>query len=401
MLAKPFAIHNNTVKNVPLDFRRYLYSGIDWGCGAVCVTGARGVGKTTLLLQRYHAHYGDAEKCLYISADNPEAAGEGLFNLASEYFTSGGQALILDEIHKYPDWQTVLKNIIDTFRGRKLLVSGSSSLDLKKGKADLSRRFAYYDLKGLSFREYLALKTGAAFPVLKLDDILRGHPRYAQEISRRVTVLREFRDYLSGGYYPFFTESAPAYPGKVLNLIEKTLYEDVALAGNMKPGNIAVLKKILWLIAGAASFSPNIDKLSRELGISKLYVYRYLEYLEQSGIVTALRSAGKGYRSLRKAEKLFLENTSLLAAVNGSLKADAEEGAVRETFFINQVSVTEIVTASGKGDFTVNGSLTFEVGGGGKSARQIKGVKNSYLALDRIEIGAGNRIPLYLFGFLY
>lgn len=401
MLEKPFAIHNNTVRNVPMEFRRYLYPRIDWKSNAICVTGARGVGKTTMLLQYYHDHYGDVEKCLYISADNPEASGEGLFNLASEYFNFGGQALIIDEIHKYPDWQTVLKNIIDTFRDKKLLVSGSSSLNLKKGKADLSRRFAYYDLKGLSFREYLSLKKVKTFPAMKLSAILSCHVKHAQAISNRTTVLREFRDYLSGGYYPFFLESEASYLQKVLNIIEKTLYEDVAIIGNMKPANISALKKILWLIAGSASFKPNIDKLSRELGISKEYTYLYLEYLEQAGIVTALRSGGKGCKFLRKPAKLYFENTNLLAAINGSLKLEAEQGAIRETFFINQVSVTERITTSERGDFSVNNHLTFEIGGGGKTAKQIKDVKNSYLALDRVEIGAGNRIPLYLFGFLY
>jgi len=401
MLEKPFAIHNNTVKNTPREFKRYLYAGIDWKSDAICVTGARGTGKTTMLLQYYHEHYGDVEKCLYISADNVEAAGEGLFNLASEYFNFGGQALIIDEIHKYPDWQIELKNIVDTFKGKKLLVSGSSSLYLKKGKADLSRRFAYYDLKGLSFREYLALKKGKTFPVLSLNEILHGHLKHAQIISGQITVLKELRIYLSGGYYPFFVESEAAYPQKVLNIIEKTLYEDVAVIGNVKPVNITAIKKILWLIAGAAAFAPNINKLSRELGISKEYVYHYLEYLEQAGIVSALYSEGKGYKLLRKPAKLFLENTNLLAAINGSLKIDDEQGAVRETFFMNQVSVRERVTAAEKGDFTVNNTLTFEIGGKNKTMEQIRDVKNAYLALDKVEIGAGNRIPLYLFGFLY
>ena len=401
MLEKLFAIHNNTVKNTPRAFKRYLCGRIDWKSGAICVTGARGAGKTTMLLQYYHEHYGDVEKCLYLSADNVEAAAAGLFSIASEYFAFGGKALIIDEIHKYPDWQVELKNIVDTFRGKKLLVSGSSSLDLKKGKADLSRRFAYYDLKGLSFREYLELKEGKVFPALKLDDILRGHVKHAQKISGQITVLKDFRNYLSAGYYPFFIESEAAYPQKVLNIIEKTLYEDVAIIGNVKPVHIAALKKILWLIAGASSFAPNIDKLSRELGISKEYVYHYLEYLEQAGIISALYCEGKGYKLLRKPAKLFLENTNLLAAINGSLKLDDDQGAVRETFFMNQVSGSGRITAAETGDFTVNSSLVFEIGGKSKTPKQIRGIKNAYLALDKIEIGAGNKIPLYLFGFLY
>jgi len=181
-------------------------------------------------------------------------------------------------------------------------------------------------LKGLSFREYLAFKENKLFPALTLEDILRGHVKHAQKISGQITVLKEFRKYLSGVYYPFFIESEAAYPQKVLNIIEKTLYEDVAIIGNVKPVNIAAIKKILWLIAGAASFAPNMDKLSRELGISREYVYHYVEYLEQTGIIVSVFSEGKGYKPLRKPGKLFLENTNLLAAVNGSSRLETEQG---------------------------------------------------------------------------
>ena len=401
MLEKLFAIHNNAVKDTPRSFKRYLYTRIDWKSNAICVTGARGAGKTTMLLQYYHENYGDVEKCLYVSADNVEATGKGLFTIASEYFINGGAALILDEIHKYPGWQIELKNIVDTFKGKKLLVSGSSPLNLKKGKADLSRRFAYYDLKGLSFREYLALKESIVFPPLQLAEVLGGHVKHAQKISGQLTVMKDFRNYLSGGYYPFFIESEAAYPQKVLNIIEKVLYEDVAVMGNVRPVHIAAIKKILRLIAGASSFAPNIDKLSRELGISKEYVYLYLEYLEQAGIISALHSDGRGYRLLRKPVKLFLENTSLLAAINGSLKLNTDPGAVRETFFMNQVAGCARLTAAAQGDFMADGRIVFEIGGENKTAAQLKGIKDAYLALDNIEIGAGNRIPLYLFGFLY
>ncbi|MCX5783436.1 MAG: AAA family ATPase [Elusimicrobia bacterium] len=401
MFDKLFSIHNSSVKNTPLIFKRYLYSGIDWKSDAICVSGARGTGKTTMLLQHYHERYGDAEKCLYISADNVEAVSAGLFNIASEYFAMGGHALIIDEVHKYSNWQVELKNIADTFKGKKILVSGSSSISLKRGKADLSRRFVYYDLKGLSFREYLELKEGKAFPALKLKDILLRHVKYAQNISRQRAVLKDFRNYLISGYYPFFIEGESVYAQKVLNVIEKTLYEDVAIMGNIKPATVVVLKKILWLIAGATAFSPNIDKLSRELGISKEYVYHYLEYLERAGIIAALLADGKGYKMVRKPAKLFLDNTNLLAVINGSLKLESEQGAVRETFFVNQVSACERITSAEKGDFRVNNNLVFEVGGRNKTSRQIQAVKNSYLALDKTEIGAGNKIPLYLFGFLY
>ena len=401
MLEKLFSVHNSAVKDIPLAFRRYLYGAVDWKSNAICLTGARGVGKTTMLLQHYHERYASAEKCLYVSADNVEAASSGLFNTASQYFAYGGDALIIDEIHKYPNWQVELKNIVDTFRQKKVFITGSSSLNLKKGKADLSRRFVYYDLRGLSFREYLELREGKSFPVMELDEILRGHVGQAQKISSRLSVLKNFREYLSGGYYPFFIESEAAYPQKVLNVVEKALYEDVAVIGNVKPAHITAIKKILWLIAGASPFAPNIDKLSRELGLSKEYVYHYLEYLERAGITAALYCEGKGYKLARKPAKIFLENTNLLAAINGSLKLETEQGAARETFFMNQVSACGRLTAPESGDFLVNGRHVFEVGGKNKTAEQLRGLKNSYLALDKTEIGAGNKIPLYLFGFLY
>jgi predicted AAA+ superfamily ATPase len=401
MLEELFFIHQKTVEDTPLDFRRYLYDRIDWKAQAVCVMGPRGVGKTTLLLQHYHEIYHNVEKCLYVSADNVEVAALGLFQVAKEYFQYGGDALIIDEIHKYPQWQSELKSILDTFRKKKVFVSGSSSLALQESKVDLSRRLVYYSLKGLSFREYLTLKEKIAAPLVSLADIFSHHVALAGKISSGVPVLKYFKYYLSGGYYPFFVEGEATYYSKLLNIIEKALYEDVAALGNLKRSNILILKKMLWLIAGSGPFTVNIEKMSRELKLSKEYVYSYLEYLQGAGLISCLRPGGKGYVSARKPEKIYIQDPNLLGVLHHQLMSERDQGALRETFFVNQLQGVSKITTSPKGDFLLADKYTVEVGGKDKGFDQIKEVKEAYVAADRMEIGAGKKIPLYLFGMLY
>lgn len=401
MLEELFFIHQKTVEDTPLDFKRYLDNQIDWDAQAVCLVGPRGVGKTTLLLQHYHETYRNVETCLYISADNIEVAAWGLFQIAKEYFQYGGDALIIDEIHKYPRWQNELKNILDTFKKKRVFISGSSSLALQESKVDLSRRLIYYRLKGLSFREYLMLKEKIKLSSVSLEEIFSHHVALAGKVSSGIPVLKYFKQYLSSGYYPFFLEGEVTYHAKLLNIIEKALYEDVAALGNLKRSNIFILKKMLWLIASSGSFTVNIEKMSRELRLSKEYVYSYLEYLEGAGLIAYLRPGGKGYALARKPQKIYIHDPNLLGVLHHQLMSERDQGALRETFFVNQLQDIFKVTASDKGDFLLNDKYTIEIGGKDKSFDQIKGIKDAYVAADRMEIGAGKKIPLYLFGMLY
>lgn len=401
MLEELFFTHKKTVEDTPLDFKRYLYSQIDWNAQAVCVMGPRGVGKTTLLLQYYHEVYRNVEKCLYVSADNVEVAAFGLFQIAKEYFQYGGEALIVDEIHKYPKWQSELKSILDTFKKKRVFVSGSSSLDLSEGKVDLSRRLVYYSLKGLSFREYLMLKEKIAASPVSLEDIFSHHVALAGKVASGSPVLKYFKQYLSTGYYPFFMEGEATYYAKLLNIIEKVLYEDIAAMGNLKRSNILILKKMLWLIATSGSFTVNIEKMSRDLKLSKEYVYSYLEYLEGAGLISCLRPGGKGYALARKPQKIYIQDPNLLEVLHHQLMSERDQGALRETFFVNQLQGLFKITASDKGDFLLNDKYTIEIGGKGKGFDQIREIKDAYVAADRMEIGAGKKIPLYLFGMLY
>lgn len=401
MLEQLLLIHATITRNAPRTFKRYLYHEIDWNSRCICVTGARGTGKTTMLIQYLTETYDNPEECLYIPADHIDVAGIGLYRIAEEYFAYGGEVLIIDEVHKYPSWQIELKNIVDTFRAKKVIISGSSSLDLKRGKADLSRRFAYYDLQGLSFREYLKLKENIEIKSYSLEQILQHHVKLATEVSSGKSILKMFSKYLSSGYYPFVMEGEAVYLQKVMNMIEKVLYEDIAIIGNLKQNSIPVLKKLLWLIATSVPFTVNIDRLSRELDTTKEYIYHFLEYLDDAGLINAIHTAGKGLKLARKPAKVFLENTNLLAAITGSLKTISETGTERETFFANQIIQNYKIRYSDKGDFVVDDRYIFEIGGKGKDFRQLKGVKNGFVAADGIEIGFDGKIPLYLFGFLY
>ncbi len=401
MFEELFYIHRKTVEDVPMEFKRYLHAGIDWDARHICITGCRGTGKTTLLLQYYTEIYNDVEKCLYISADHVAVAGVGLFKIASEYFKLGGDAIIIDEIHKSPNWEAELKSIIDTFKNKQVMVSGSSATKLKKGKSDLSRRVVYYHLKDLSFREYLALTQSIHLPMLSLNDVLTRHVQHAEQITKGRSILKLFNNYLNEGAYPFITEGQSTYFSKLLNVIEKVLYEDVAIAADMKQANIPVLKKIIWLIASSVPFQVNIEKMSRELGISKQYVYEYINHLDAAGLINAVPHGGTGYKTVRKPAKILMANSNLLFAVNRAMQAEAERGCVRETFFVSQLTTLFKTTITDKGDFKVADQHVFEIGGAGKGYGQIKDIPNAFIAADGIEIGFANKIPLYLFGFLY
>jgi uncharacterized protein len=400
MLEQLFALHDEVLSHVPLSFERYLKKEIHWDAQAICVLGGRGVGKTTLICQYLLESYPKTQAALYVSADNVVVASFSLFAIAQEFFKYGGQALFIDEVHKYPNWSVEIKNIIDTYRDKKLVFSASSAVDLHNSKGDLSRRVAYYELKGLSFREYLSLKGVADVPACSLEDLLENHVKFAKALKPH-HMLVQFSDYLQTGYYPFFIEGTQDYIGKVNNIIEKVLYEDITVACNVKQQSIPALKRLLHLVATAKSFIPNVERMSERMGVSRQQVYDYIEYLARAGLLHTLYPDAKGLKLVRKPGKIFMENTNFLVAMCGTLKLDGDVGNLREVFFANQLSKDYRCNIHDQGDFIVDGKTVFEVGGASKDFHQIKDNQDAYLAVDGVEVGFGRKIPLYLFGFLY
>lgn len=399
MLESLFEYHSKVIQNLP-KYKRYLYSKINWKSKGICITGARGTGKTTLLLQYMLEKYKSVEECLYVCADNIEVIDIGLLTLAKEYFKYGGKALIIDEVHKYQNWQQEIKNILDIYKDKQILISGSSSIKLQHSKYDLSRRITYYQLSGLSFREYLVLENKINLKPFNFKDILKNHTQISQELIKNVTVLKEFRNYLKYGYYPFYLDNTQDYHLRLSNVIEKVLFEDIFSSYNIKISSITYLKKILYLLATSNPFILNISKLSSDLGISKEYIYIFIEYLTLSKLINSVTADAIGYVLIRKPQKIYLDNTNILCSIDSnSFKKNI--GTIREIFFVNQLLCNNKLNSSKLGDFIIDNKYTIEVGGQNKTFKQIKDTPNSYLAVDNIEIGIGNKIPLYLFGLLY
>lgn len=393
-------IHGEVMSALSTKNHRYIWEKINWNAKAICIYGDRGVGKTTLMCQYLLEHYKQVDHALYLSADNINVISNGLWNTVKTYFSHGGKAVFIDEVHKYPEWSVEIKNILDTYKNHQVVFSGSSTIDLQGAKGDLSRRVVYYKLPGLSFREFLKIQLNLEIPSISLEDLIENHVSFAEQF-RSKTILKHFNDYLAFGYYPYFIEGVEEYYSKINNTVEKVIFEDIAVVYNLKQATLNTLKRILWLVATSGFIIPNIDSISRDFGISRDVIYDSLEYLSKSGLIYNLYPDAKGMKFVRKPGKIQISNTNLLSAINGSLKMENNVGAVREIFFVNQVSHDQKIRLHETGDYIINNKYVIEVGGKTKTRRQIKKLDNAYLVLDNIEIGFGDKIPLYLFGFLY
>lgn len=401
MLGELFELQAENAKGIITPFKRYLYDQINWSARLIGVVGARGTGKTTLLLQYYKEHFSSPEDCLYITADHVKVAALGLFDIASNFFKMGGSTLMIDEVHKYPDWTREVKNIYDSFPKAKIIISGSSTTAVIHGKHDLSRRITLYTLRGLSLREYLELELKETFKIHTLEEVIGNHVKVASLLSCIPNILKHFNNYLSFGHYPFYLEGKNEFTSKLGNVIEKIISSDIPAIYGLKPSSIHFLRKLIYLVATSQPFIPNVERISGQLGLSKEYVYNYLDYLEEAHIFSFLHQNMRGLRLVRKAQKIYLENPNLFHAILGKTGLRSEIGAVRESFFVNQVAGTHKIFAGDQNDFIVDDAYDFEVGGRQKNKEQIRGKKKAFIAADGIEIGIQNKIPLWLFGFLY
>ncbi|MDL2228229.1 AAA family ATPase [Bacteroidales bacterium OttesenSCG-928-K03] len=382
-----------------MDFvRNYIYE-FDWNTQLVGIRGARGIGKTTLLLQYIKMYLLDEiDAVLYVSLDDIWFSDNRLVTLVDQFVKHGGKYLFLDEVHKYPDWSVEIKNIYDDYPELKVVFTGSSLLEILNSRADLSRRAIMYEMQGLSFREYLNLELGFNFKIYTLEEILNNHFVISQDIINKIRPLQYFEKYLTKGYYPIFRESIKLYYTKIDEIINTILEVELPLLRNISPAYIQKLKQLLYVISESSPFIPNISGLSTRIGINRETLLTYLFNIHEAQLIFEAYQDVKGVTRLQKPDKIFMENSNLMYALRGD---SVEIGNVRETFFANQLKHKHILELAGKSDFHIDGKYTFEIGGKNKDTGQISGIQNSYLALDNIECGHKNRIPLWLFGFLY
>lgn len=393
-----YTLHQSMLDVMQPRFRRDDIDRMPWGNRGVAVVGARGVGKTTLLMQYIKERHYTNREALYISLDHVLTLDISLYDLAQMHYDRGGRYLYIDEIHKYEQWSIHIKSIYDTFLDMTCVISGSSILQIYKGDADLSRRFIKYELHGLSLREYIQVETGRPMPVVTLQDIVSRHTEVCSDIGVTIDPLIYVQQYYERGYYPTYLEGLDYYAFKLNSIINAILEVDLPVITSLPPQSVLKIKRLLAVIARSVPFKPNITHLGRSLDISRVTLYQYLNYLESASIIHQITTEDKSYKTLTKPDKILLHNTNLAHALAPAM---ADIGSSREMFFVSQVRAKHAVYSSPVADFMVDNQVTIEVGGPGKKFRQIAGVDDSYLAVDDLVVGSGRRIPLWLFGFLY
>ena len=392
-------LHQNFLQyleNQKVSYRRYIWKEINHNDKLIGIIGARGVGKTTYILQYLESLDLPLHKKLYISADSFEVLDSSLLEIAKTFSALGGEVLAIDEIHKYGNFERELKQIYDML-ALKVIFSGSSAIELEHAKADLSRRAVLYRMNGLSYREFLEIKLDIKLDSYTLEEILTNHLEISRSISSRFKPLEHWKEYLECGFYPFYFQEKSTYGLKLKETINTVIETDIPSIFTIKYENILNLKKLVKLICQSEPFKLNIKELSAKIGTDRDTLYLYMNYLHRGKIFNILRSKTKGDNIFLKPDKIYLNNANL----NYTYCSESKIGTIRETFFANQLGSLFDVSVPLKGDFLIDNKYLFEVGGKSKGFKQIKDVPNSFVVADDMEHGFGAKIPLWLFGFLY
>ena len=393
-----FKTYGRLLADTDLSFTRYLYNKINWDNRLIVIKGAKGVGKTTMLLQHIKRNFQQVEKALYVSLDNLWFANHTLLELAEYHYTHGGTHLFLDEVHKYKGWQQEVKNIYDSYPHLHLVVTGSSMLKLEESlTADLSRRHRAYTMEGLSFREYLKLEQVADLPVLSLETILNNHFTEASQITSKVKVLQHFEKYIESGYYPFYREEGDGFFDRLQQVIDTVVTTEIPAVSHIEYDSVYKVRQLLAVLAEMKPYTLNISSLCTTLQSSRNNVLKLLDLMDKAALVRRLYATNGGMNMLTKPEKILFYNTNLMHC----LTPQVDSGTMRETYLASQVGVDHQLYMPSKGDLVVDDKWLFEVGGKRKNFSQIKDMKDSFVVSDNMEIGHGNKIPLWLFGFLY
>lgn len=395
-MEKLFTKSRIKTRSIPLDFKRYLLPNINRKNRLIGIIGARGVGKTTLLLQMVAE--GEETQSLYVSLDDLFFTENTLYGLAEQFYQVGGKRLFLDEVHKYPNWSRELKLIYDDFPDLYTIFTSSSILDIYKGESDLSRRAITYPLKPLSLRESLSFFEGIELPIYSVQELVENHEEIALAITKDIRPLQHYKAYLKKGAFPFYAGNKDEYYQQLMRTINLTLEVDLPSIQNVDYQNITKIKRLLYVLAKNVPFTPNISKLSKQVDLPRNALVQVLQWLSRAHLIHAGMKSGKSVSLLNKPDKIWLNNTNLSYAIAAK---EPDVGNLRETFFLSQLSGNHEISIPLKGDFYVDETYTFEIGGKNKKSKQVLGIENAFLVKDDIEVGALKSIPLWLFGLLY
>ncbi len=389
------------VNSIQTDTFRYLYHLINWSDRLIMIKGARGVGKTTLILQHIKEKFGPLGTALYASCDNLWFAENNIIDLVEYHFTHGGTHLFLDEIHRYSrNWQQELKNIYDSYPGYHVVFTGSSITHLDTALVDLSRRCLPYKLFGLSFREYLKFEGIADCPELSINDILNSSHSAEWELVNRIPerILPIFQRYIGKGYYPFYKSiSTGEYRGRIERVVNTSIMQDIPSVEKIELETLHKINRLLYVLATDVPFTLNVQSLSQKMGISRNMIIKMFDLLDGAGIIRRITSGWRSPKSVAKPKKILFDNTDIMA----SLSDLTQVGTMRETFLASMLAPKHKIYEPPTGDFSVDEKYTIEVGGKSKTYRQVADIPDSYIVQADIETGVGNKIPLWLFGFLY
>lgn len=387
-------ISTRRISAVDTLFVRDVYDEIEWSARLILIKGCRGVGKTYMILQHLKK---SALKSAYLSLDNLFFMTHTLAETVNYLYKEGFRLIALDEIHKYPDWSIELKNIYDDYPDLNMVVTSSSALNILSGKGDLSRRLDEYLMRGLSFREFLTYEFKYDVPVFSWEELLTNHETLSDEYYSTWDISKKFNIYLKKGYYPYYKEAGNRFDERVIAVIKQVIESDMAAIFNVDYESTRQIKKLLALISRMVPFSPNITKLSHDLSLSRNSVLHYLDYLGEAGILNLLKSDAKSDSALTKPDKVFFENTNIMYAFDHTGNNSA---TMRETFVMNALSRTGIVSTPVKGDFLMDKKYTIEVGGVNKSFHQLSGMPNPILIKEGIAKGSRDVLPIWTLGFL-
>ncbi|WP_285054856.1 ATP-binding protein [Pedobacter ginsengisoli] len=381
-----------------LDFKRYLYHQIKWNNRLIGIKGARGTGKTTILLQYLKALNLKATEAAYFTLDDLYFTTNSLVETAEAFYRGGGKYLFLDEVHKYPSWSRHIKNLYDFYPDLKIVFTGSSIIDIAKEEADLSRRALMYDLHGLSYREYLSLRGILEIGPFGIDELLEPERGWQKMFPGDFRPLQYFSDYLKHGYYPFFAEDMDSLPDRIQQLIRTIVEYDMAELHDFDIRNARKMLQLFYVLASNVPYKPNITELAKKSSVHRNTITNYLSFLEEARLIRQLYYSGISIVALQKPEKIYLNNTNLSYALTN---IEPNEGNLRETFFASQVAARYNLNYTNTGDFMVNGKWTFEIGGKNKSLKQVNGVENGHRVIDDVAFPVTDALPLWVFGFLY